>query len=375
MGVDLSVEILGFKLKNPLILSSGPRGWNGEALKRAAQAGAGAVVTKTISFDPAEVPRPCIVKIGGKPITINAVINAEKWSDLTLEDWVEREIKIAKEGGVPVIGSIWAPPRQADRIGELAEMVMDAGADMIEVPGYSPKEVISLVGKIKENKKVDIPVITKLALDVFEFEPYIEAAEKAGADAISGIDTMGPALDIDVETGKPVVGSETGFGRVSGQYIFPFALYWIARTRQLTKLPILGVGGITKGTDVIKMMMAGANAVQMHTIVIIKGYEVFQKLRKEIEEYLERKGYSSIQEIIGYTQQFLVPEKIKVKYGGVVSKVDPEKCTGCKLCTQVCCWDAIHMVDKVAVSDPNKCYGCGMCVSVCPTNAITLVEK
>ena len=375
MTADLSVEILGIKLKNPLILSSGPRGWNGEALKKAAENGAGAVVTKTISFDAAEVPRPCIVKLGGKGIAVNAVINAEKWTDLTLEDWIEREIKVAKEGNVPVIGSIWVPPRQADKIDVLAEKVMDAGVVALEVPGYSPKEVISLVSKIKKNRRIDIPVITKLALDVFEFDAYIEATIKAGADAISGIDTMGPAFDIDVNTGMPVVGSETGFGRVSGQYIFPFAMYWVARTRQLTDLPILGIGGITRGVDAIKLIMAGANAVQLHTAVIVRGYNVFSKLAKDIESWLDKHGYSSVKEIIGYSQQFLKPEKRKVIYGGLISNVDREKCIGCKLCEQVCCWDAIHVVNKIAETDVTKCYGCGMCVGVCPVDAIELVQK
>lgn len=378
-NVDLSVEIAGIKLKNPLILSSGPMGKDGESLKKAALHGAGAVVTKTISFEAAKVARPCIIKIPKKGINPPVVINAEEWSDLTLEDWIEKEIKIAKEGGVPVIGSIWVPERHINRVGELAQMVVDAGAVMIEIPGYDPKEVIALVSETK--KEVDVPVIAKIAMKNFEVDPYIKAVHKAKADAISAIDTMGPVLKIDVETGKPLLGGAkgggiAGAGRISGQAINAFAVYWIARAAQLTDLPLLGIGGITRAEDVVEMLMVGATAVQLHTAAIIFGHKIFSRLKKGLEKFLERKGYKSVKEIIGYSQQFLdtTKYKIPVKYGGIASKVDKDKCTGCTLCVQVCPWEAMTMVDKIAVSDPKKCYGCGMCVSVCPVDAISLID-
>ncbi|MGQ4914807.1 MAG: 4Fe-4S binding protein [Candidatus Asgardarchaeia archaeon] len=378
-NVDLSVEIAGIKLKNPVILSSGPMSKDGESIKRAAENGAGAVVTKTISFEAAKVARPCIIKIPKHGISPPVVINAEEWSDLTLEDWLEREMKIAKTAGVPIIGSIWVPERDIHRVGELAQMVVDAGAVMIEIPGYDPEEVIQLVSEAK--KKVDVPVIAKIAMKNFEVEPYIKAIHKAKADAISAIDTMGPVLKIDINTGKPYLGGAkgggiAGAGRISGQAINPFAVYWIARARQLTDLPLLGIGGITRAEDVVEMLMVGATAVQIHTSVMLFGYKIFSRLAKGLEKFLTEKGYSSVKDIIGYAQQYLDTTKheIPIRYGGIVSEIDKNKCTGCTLCVQVCPWSAIHMEGKIAISDPSKCYGCGLCTSVCPVDAISLVE-
>jgi len=206
----------------------------------------------------------------------------------------------------------------------------------------------------------------------------VKELEKVGVDGIVATNTIGPALHIDIETGLPIVGGPNGYGWMSGPALKPLALAVVAEAAKNTKLPIIGVGGISKGTDVIEYFMAGASAVQICTAALVEGFGVFRRIEKEIKDWLKRHGYDSILDIKGKALKYLKPEPRRVWAKPPV--VDEKKCIGCGFCEQVCDYDAVHVIvnekgKRVASVNIHKCYGCGLCTSVCPTRAIHFEEE
>jgi len=132
---DLTTNLAGLELENPFILASGPLSYDGAAILRAYRAGAGAIVTKTISLVPATNPIPHIAQVSG------GLLNTEKWSDLPYERWIEHEIPYAKEGGATVIGSVGLTP--AD-VAVLARPISDAGRDTD--PGEGEQQLAGCCG-------------------------------------------------------------------------------------------------------------------------------------------------------------------------------------------------------------------------------------
>ncbi|MHB1405579.1 MAG: 4Fe-4S dicluster-binding protein [Desulfitobacteriaceae bacterium] len=105
-----------------------------------------------------------------------------------------------------------------------------------------------------------------------------------------------------------------------------------------------------------------------------KQFGIIQDFIKGLEDYMESKGYSTISQMRGLTLSQIKAWDTVDRDSRYLSQVDPEKCTGCQLCTNWCFFDAISMVEKKAVIDPHKCDGCGLCPSLCPKDAITMDE-
>lgn len=359
--VDLSVEICGLKFKNPIMPAAGPTVRDAENILKAAKGGAGGLVAKTVSVKPAQVPRPCIVKIK------DGMLNAELWSDMPVEQWLKTEYKKAKQAGLPLIASMGYKP---DEIRELAPKVAAAGVDALELSthylGNDPTPVVEATKAAKEG--VDIPVFVKLSPNILDIKQFAQAAEQAGADGIVAINTLGPCLAIDIETAMPMLGSANGYGWLSGTAIKTLALRCVAEVARSVKIPVIGVGGISTGRDAIEFIMAGASAVQVLTAAMIRGYKVYGVIADEMVKFMQAKGYSSINDIKGLALRHLPEQPIRVTPKPV--EVIASKCTACGLCERYCPYEAIHIVGKVARVDPAKCYQCGLCVSVCPTRAI-----
>ncbi len=285
MVVDLSVEIAGVKFKNPIIVSSCPLTRDHNTIKRIADVGAAGAVTKTLNLVPAVNPKPAVAKVDDL-----ILINAEKWADLPYEQWLEKEIKLAKSYGIRIIASVGLSKKDAEKI---VPLIKDSGADMIELVSYNASQILPMLEVARP--KTDLPISIKVSAnwrdEVFKIA---EKAEKMGADAITAIDSVGPVLEINPETGKPYLGSPTGEGWLSGRAIRPFALRTVAGIAQRVKIPIFGVGGISSGLDIVKMVMVGANAVQVCTVVLQKGHKIIPQMLDELTEYMERKNFNTL---------------------------------------------------------------------------------
>jgi len=372
--LDMSVEICGIHLKNPFILSSGPRAKDSKDLLRAAECGAGAVVTKTIGPEAAIVPRPCITR------TLGGVINNELWSDLDYDTWINKEIKEAKKGGVPVIASIGGAryingklsyDSTPEDIEMVARGVAAAGADMVELPAYDPRTMIPL---LKAAKKAGLPVIAKLSMITFEPDGLGMAAKKAGADALSFMDTMGNVYKFNINTGKTFMGSLTSYGRMGGASLKPFMVYGVAKLVRATGLPVMGIGGIMSGEDAVEAIMAGAQAVQLCTAIILNGHEFFGTIGNQMEAFMRKKGYGKLADFRGLALRNVIEreEKGHEIYEPHNPKIDKDKCISCGLCIMACCWGALYFVEKKATVNKDLCYGCSLCTSLCPTKAMTI---
>lgn len=370
---NLSVKIGGLQLRNPIILESGPVTRNGNAIKKAALCGAGAVVTKTICLEASKVPRPCMIKFQ------NGLLNAETGSDLDYEAWITKEIRVAKEGDVPIIASIsprWGPKG----IARMAADVTNSGADMIEFSASDPQRVQRLVKAAK--KATDAPIILKLCITPygpalgtrsFDVLELAKTGEKAGVAAIAISDSFGPCLEIDIQTERPLLGKLDGTCRMTGAPIKPFVTYFVYRLARNVEIPVIGVGGVMTGEDAVETLMAGATAVGVCTAAILKGPEVLGQIVKGVESIVEKKGATDIYKIIGVGTRHIREKEEKgiVAYERRPPIIDASLCNSCGLCKRSCIYDAIT-INRVATVNEQACYGCGLCSSICPTRAIRL---
>lgn len=360
---DLRVHICGLEFKNPILPAAGPPTWNGAAMAACAEGGAGGIVAKTISTTAAVVPEPNMAQVAR-----NSMLNTELWSELPPERFLETEYAQAKETGLPLIISMGYT---AEQIADLAPKVRPF-ADALELSthyiGEDPAPMIAAIQAAKD--ALEVPVIVKLSPLGREMKAAAQAAQEAGADAIAAINSFGPCLGINVETGLPLMGSEEGYGWLSGQAIKPLALRCVFDVARTVDLPIFGVGGVASGTDAIEMFMVGASAVQVCTAAILKGPGVFGKIAGEMEQWLDEHGYASVNDIRGLTISRLRERAYRTTH--VPPVLDEDLCTGCGLCQTSCVHHAIAVVEGTATLDQELCQGCGLCVTRCPVGALEL---
>ena len=194
------------------------------------------------------------------------------------------------------------------------------------------------------------------------------AVEAAGADALVMINSFGPCMGIDVETGLPLMGSQTGYGWLSGRAIKALAVRCIFDAARAVKIPIFGVGGVASGKDAAELLMAGASAVQICTEAILKGPSVYGKIAGELNAFLDSHGYAAVPEIIGLSLRKMQQRSFTTE--AVPPVVEAGRCIGCGNCVRSCPYQAIQLREKVAAIDSQACFGCGLCVSRCPVQAI-----
>jgi dihydroorotate dehydrogenase (NAD+) catalytic subunit len=357
---NLSVNICGIPFPNPVMPAAGPNSRDGAACQAAARGGAGGIVTKTISVTPADVPRPCMAEIKA------GFLNTELWSELPKEQWLEKEYRMAKETGLPVIISLGYTP---DQIALLAPLVRPF-ADGLELSThYVGNDTSPIVRGLKAAKAaVQVPVFVKLSPHP-NIQEIVKAVQDGGADGLVMINSFGPCMAIDVESGLPLMGSEEGYGWLSGPAIKPLAIRCVYDAAKVARIPIFGVGGISNGRDVAEMLMAGASAVQVCTAAILKGPGVYGKIVKELDGFLDGHGYHDVAGIKGLALRKMAERWVRTK--AEVPVVDRKRCNLCGICKISCVYGAIAFPDELVIHK-EKCFGCGLCVTRCPKKALTL---
>jgi len=286
------------------MLASGILGYATETLERIVEGGAGAVVTKSVGITPREgYANPTIVQ------TNCGLINAMGLPNPGIDEFV-KEIHEAKNTlNVPLIVSVYG--FSTEEYAKVAKKAMNAGADAVELNvscphvketgseiGQNPKILTEVVEKVKA--VVDKPVFVKLSPNVTSIAETAEAAVKAGADAITAINTV-KAMAIDTETAMPILSNK--IGGLSGPAIKPIAIRCVYEIYEHVKVPIIGCGGITNWRDAVEFLLAGATAVQIGTAVALKGPNVFKIVAQGIDAYLKKKGFRSVNEIVGLSHR------------------------------------------------------------------------
>ena len=249
-------------IQEPHSAGGGPPSKDGATLEAAANGGAGGLVTKTISVQPAEVPRPCMAEIRG------GFLNTELWSELSERAVDRKRVQTGARHGLPVIVGLGYTAAQIRELAPLVKPFADALELSTHYVGNNITPIIDALCAAKE--AVDVPVFMKLSPHP-NIQEIALALEEAGADALVMINSFGPCLGIDLETGLPLMGSKDGFGWLSGAAIKPLALRCVYDAARAVKIPVIGVGGVSNGRDAAEMLMAGASAVQVCTEAILRG--------------------------------------------------------------------------------------------------------
>jgi dihydroorotate dehydrogenase (NAD+) catalytic subunit len=299
MTEPLATTVAGLKLTNPTMLASGILGYTGLSLKTVIDAGAGAVVTKSMGLEPRTgYPNPTVVQ------TDCGLLNAMGLPNPGISHFKE-EMKQLKSTGVPTILSIYG--YSAEEFVKVAEAAAEMGADAVELNVSCPHieragaeigcDSTLLTEIVKQVKKaINVPVIVKLTPNVTNIAEIAKAAEKAGADAITAINTI-KAMSIETETARPLLANK--FGGLSGPAIKPIAVRCIYDVYKAVDVPVIGCGGVANWRDAIELMLAGASAVQIGTAIAFKGPEVFSSVTAGIDAYLQRKDFKNVKELVG----------------------------------------------------------------------------
>jgi dihydroorotate dehydrogenase (NAD+) catalytic subunit len=302
---DLSVELCGVKLSNPLVLASGVLGTTPDLLLRVARSGAGMVTTKSCGPRPREgYPNPTVLDWG------HGLINAVGLANPGVEAEVEI-IARAREGlrplGVALAASIFADT--VDGFAEVARKVIEAQPDFIELNISCPNvademgqpfacdagQAAEVTAGVKE--VTSIPVIVKLSPNVTNVASIARAVQRAGADAIAAINTLGPGMIIDVHSGRPILANKVG--GVSGPAIRPIAVRCVYDIYRAVEIPIIGIGGVSNGHDALEMIMAGATAVGIGSAVRYRGFAAFGHTLEELRAIMVRQDFGSLKELVG----------------------------------------------------------------------------
>ncbi len=366
---DLKTRICGIEFSNPVFTAAGPTAADFKMLKRAHEGGAGGLVTKTISLAPAKVPIPNISNFA--PYNL---MNAELWSEMDYKKFIYEELTRVKELGVPVIASLGYSPGDLAALGK--ELKGKGLVDAVEFSiHYVDKDADNLrrtAASLKEN--IDVPVFPKFSPAIGDLPLAVKMLDDI-VDGYIAINSVGPGLDFDIKTLKPYLGSADGRGWISGRAILPIGLHFVASIYNLSAKPVIGVGGIRSAEDVVKYIMAGASAVQVCSLSILKGQGVYGKLAKDLNKWMDENSYADLESMRGILHR---QEKGEMHYlyegKQVLPSVDAELCDKCGACVRICVHEALSINEPVEL-DKELCARCGLCTQVCPRNALEMKEE
>jgi dihydropyrimidine dehydrogenase (NAD+) subunit PreA len=390
---NLSVDFVGMSFPNPFMLASAPPTRTAEMIKRAFAAGWGGAVTKSIALDPAKDLQPRLqpLRYGKRRIGME---NVELTTQLSVEEW-QREIADVKAAypDRPLWASIMDAPVEANWQ-RLAEAMIEAGIDALELNvscphGMPSKGMGAFIGQDVELtgqvvswvKKVSkVPIVVKLTPNVSDIAFIALAAKENGADALCTVNTVSGLIGVDLDTLTPMpsVGGVSTYGGCSGPAIKPIALRCVAQIAKATGLPVSGLGGLSTWQDAVEFMAVGASTVQIGTAVMWKGYAIIEEMLKELNLYLDGKGYSDLRPVIGAALPKIVEFPEMPLEPRAKASVD-ESCNGCLLCITSCADGGFQAISgikgEIVTIDDEKCDGCSLCVMVCPLGSITMVPR
>jgi dihydroorotate dehydrogenase (fumarate) len=358
--MNLKTTVAGLEFKNPLLPASGPLVGDAEKMMTLAALGVGGMVSKTVSVKGAEVPRPCIGS--GK----NYITNAELWSEHPLEAWRDDIFPAVRAKlDLPLLVSVGYTKQDMETL----IPQLDGFAEAFEVSTHYVGKDLSVISETVKTIRslTDKPFFMKVSPHMPDPVAFCEMVLENGGNGIVAINSLGPAMAVDLATRSVPMGNSQGEIWMSGPVIKPLALAFISRIRRaIPECEIIGVGGIASADDVLEFLLAGASAVQMLSAAMLKGIDLYKKIVDDLPGRLEDFGFSSVREVI--ETDLIIPE---VSYERRLPVVDRDACILCDKCVRGCPYLALcHEEDAILVDDA-KCFGCTLCASVCPKNAIS----
>lgn len=300
MEVDLSVELAGLRLKNPLIAASGTFGYGVEFAAQVDLNRLGGLVVKGLSAEPMEgAPGPRLCE------TAAGMLNAVGLQNIGVRRFIAEKLPALRAYDTVVIANVFG--HTVDDYVEVINRLESAeGVAAYELNiscpnvkkggvefGTNPHLTGEVVGAARRAARR--PLLVKLSPNVTDITELARAAEGAGADALSVVNTF-RGMAIDLATRRSKLGSATG--GLSGPAIKPLALRMVWETARAVGIPVIGVGGIARGEDALEYIVAGASAVQVGTANFVQPAAVI-RIQEEMEMYCRRNKIAAVSTLRG----------------------------------------------------------------------------
>lgn len=296
---DLSVKVAGVEFSNPLIAASGTFGFGREYNEFYPLSTLGGISCKGITLHKRDGnPPPRIAE------TPSGILNAVGLQNPGVDHFIEKDLPWLKEQNTVVIANIAG--NTEDDYCAMAEKLSDSDVDMIEMNISCPNvksggvqfgtscESVGAITKAVRNHCTK-PLIVKLSPNVTNIAEIALAAEANGADVISMINTL-TGMKIDINTRRPIIRNNTG--GLSGPAVFPVAVRMVWQVASAVKIPIIGMGGISTWQDAVEMLIAGATALQIGTVLFNDPYAPV-KINEGISKFMDENNIKSLSELTG----------------------------------------------------------------------------
>ncbi|MDU4860895.1 MAG: NAD-dependent dihydropyrimidine dehydrogenase subunit PreA [Terrisporobacter othiniensis] len=389
---DLSIEFCGVKCENPFFLSSSPVDNCYEMCAKALETGWGGVVFKTLGFF---IPTDCSPRFDALRKESTEFVgfkNMEQISEHPLEESLEA-LKMLKTNYPTkvIVASIMGENEKEWE--ELARLVTEAGADMIECnfscPQMTSHAMGSDVGQNPELVKTyceavargsKLPILAKMTPNIGDMNIPAIASMEGGAAGISTINTIKSVtgIDFDKMIGLPIVNGKSSISGYSGKAVKPIALRFIQQMRtneKLKNVPISGIGGIETWKDALEFIVLGASNLQVTTAVMQYGYRIVEDMISGLSYFMEERGIDKLEDLVGIANCNIIPAEDIDRTFVIYPEIDKDKCLGCGRC-YVSCFDGGHQAytyneeTREISLNKDKCVGCHLCSLVCPVGAI-----
>ncbi|MBR6559186.1 MAG: dihydroorotate dehydrogenase [Clostridia bacterium] len=297
--LDLSVKIAGVEFKNPIVTASGTCGFGEEYKEFYHPSFLGAIAVKGLTPAPkAGNPPPRIAEVP------SGMLNSIGLQNPGVDKFIEVELPRLKNEGATVIANIAGST--VEDYCYMAERLDVTNVDMLEMNiscpnvkeggvafGTDPKMVEEITSAVRA--KTTKPLIVKLSPNVTDITATARAAERAGADALSLINTL-LGMKIDIKTRRPIL--HNNVGGMSGEAVFPIAVRMVWQVRNAVSLPIIGMGGIATADQAIEMMLAGADAIAVGACMF-KNPSAPVEILEGIKKYMTDNGIEKVTQITG----------------------------------------------------------------------------
>ena len=296
---DLSVKVAGVEFSNPLIAASGTFGFGMEYGEFYPLSVLGGISCKGITLKRRDGnPPPRIAE------TPSGMLNAVGLQNPGVDVFIKEDLPWLKKQNTVIIANIAG--NTIEEYCEMAEKLSETDVDMIELNiscpnvkhggvqfGTSCESVGNITAEVRKHCKK--PLIIKLSPNVTDIASIAQSAEANGADAISMINTL-TGMRIDINSRRPIIHNNTG--GMSGSAVFPIAVRMVWQVANAVKLPIIGMGGISTWEDAVEMLIAGATALQIGTVLFSDPYAPI-KISEGLNAFLDKNGIKSVTELTG----------------------------------------------------------------------------
>eukprot|EP00877_Chromochloris_zofingiensis_P008628 jgi/Chrzof1/4018/Cz13g17120.t1 len=323
-GPDLSVKVNGLNLPNPFVIGSGPPGTNYQVMKKAFDEGWGGVICKTLSLDAGKVINvtPRYAKLRDTSRSVFGWENIELISDRPFETMLAELKRLKQEYPNRVLIASIMEEYNRDAWEEIIERCEGVGVDAFEInfscPHGMPERRMGMaMGQDCEllsevcgwiNSKATVPVWGKMTPNITDITQPARTALEAGCEGVSAINTLQSVMGINLDTLRPEPSVEgyTTPGGYSYKAVKPIALAKVMSIAQMMQsrfsgqdVSLSGIGGVDTGADAAEFILLGANTVQVCTGVMIHGYPVVKNLCGGLQAFMNKHGFSSIEEFRG----------------------------------------------------------------------------